>query len=118
MAILNKANIGYVIQMPDGTLDEMRIKLNALIRAVSEEINYTQMKISSATPIIGEFPAGVQDGVNTDFVLKDKFVVNSTSVFVNGVRLMRDRYIEFPDRTIKLETPPVAQDVISVDYLK
>jgi hypothetical protein len=46
MAINNKTNIGYITQMPDSTLDEMRKKLDALIRAVSEETNYIEQKIS------------------------------------------------------------------------
>lgn len=66
------------------------------------------------TFIAGEFPTGVIDGSNRDFLLAHPFQSRSTNVFLNG--LCEPFYAEQPPQTIQFSEPPRPGDTIMVNY--
>lgn len=65
------------------------------------------------------FVVGDRDGINMDFALSYNFVIDSTKVYLNGVRLQREiDYSETGSNIITLNYPPIPTDVLVVDYIK
>lgn len=68
--------------------------------------------------VFGEGLVGTKNGTNKDFTTTQDYVGTSTQVFRNGVReFMNVTYTELAPRTIRFSTAPLADDVITADYL-
>lgn len=63
--------------------------------------------------------AGVRNGVNSAFVLRNIYVPDSTRVYINGIRQTLGSGYDYdeiyPDR-IQFFTPPQVDDLLTVDY--
>lgn len=46
MAIPSKTNIGEIARMPDSTMEELRLKVATLIRAIVEEFKHVESKVT------------------------------------------------------------------------
>lgn len=63
--------------------------------------------------------SGVKDGTNTNFSTSSNFVIGSTRVFLNGVRLTRGAgydYIEAGVSQVSLVYAPVPSDQLIIEY--
>ena len=69
------------------------------------------------TPILNEVPSGVQDGVNTVFVLVNTPQPGSTALYRNGLRELLGIGYVVAGPTITFSTAPLSSDEITVDYL-
>lgn len=68
--------------------------------------------------IIGEVPAGTQNGVNLVFTTSQHFQAGTTSVYRNGLReKISTCYTETLPSTITFSNAPLTTDVIEVDYI-
>lgn len=73
---------------------------------------------ADGAPIIGEIPAGIQDGVNLAFTTVTTFAVDSTAVYRNGLREVRGvGYTETGSDTVTFTTAPLSSDDITIDYI-
>jgi hypothetical protein len=64
--------------------------------------------------------SGVKDAVNTVFTTSNNFILNTTKVYLNGVRLTRGAdydYTETSENTITFTEAPHPTDLITIDYL-
>lgn len=69
------------------------------------------------TRVVNETPSGAKDGTNTVFALANTPRIGSTTLYCNGLReSIGDGYIESGSNII-FSTPPLASDVLIVDYL-
>lgn len=69
------------------------------------------------TGVVNETPSGVQDGVNTAFVLAHTPQVGSISVYRNGLRERINVGYTASGSDITFSTAPLSSDEITVDYL-
>lgn len=63
---------------------------------------------------------GLQNNINKTFTLPDIFIINSTRVYVNGIRQkigINNDYVE-NNNTIVLNIPPEPTDNLIIDYIK
>jgi hypothetical protein len=62
---------------------------------------------------------GLRNGINSVFILRNTFVPDSTRVYINGIRQTLGAGYDYdeilPDR-IQFQTPPDANDLLTVDY--
>ena len=76
-----------------------------------------------ATPLRSDYDyniTGLRNSVNTVFTLSANFIVGSTRVFLNGLRLtpgINYDYVETAPNQITFTNPPDNGDLITVDYL-
>ena len=67
--------------------------------------------------VVGEVPAGTQNGVNTVFTTANTFVAGTTVVYRNGLREYRGYgYTESLGTTITFSEAPLVDDMIELDY--
>ena len=68
-------------------------------------------------PVIGEDLSSQADGVNTTFTFANNYVSNTVSVYLNGLRLLRDSdYTEDTSNTIEILIAVTSGEKILVDY--
>lgn len=73
----------------------------------------------STTQIFGETPAGTFNGINVTFTTALAFQTGTTAVYRNGLReQLGVGYTESLSSTLTFTTAPLADDVITVDYIK
>ena len=71
----------------------------------------------SGAVVIGARLTPVPDGVRTLFTAPDVYIANSTGVFLNGIREIRNlHYSEYSTTQVQFTDPPLATDILSIDY--
>ena len=90
-----------------------------LITAGTFEEIETAITIGINLPIIGEDLSSQANGVNTTFTFANNYVSNTTSVYLNGIRLQRgigNDYKEDTSNTIEIPIAPTSGEKVIVDY--
>jgi hypothetical protein len=71
----------------------------------------------SGAVVIGALLSPMPDGVITIFTVPDVYIANSTGVFLNGLREIRNvHYNELPPTQVQFTEAPLSTDVLSIDY--
>lgn len=108
--------------VPVGTGRTIGTPDNPVSAVYALNISSTPSSVPTAsTSIFNEVPQGAIDGVNVTFTLVNNFQVNSTRVYVNGLRIAINPttgYLESGQNQITFSSPPEPGDEIIIDYVK
>jgi hypothetical protein len=80
-----------------------------------------QKVIKQNEPVVGETPSGVINGTNLLFTTQAPFVVETLSVFLNGIKQrigVSNDYTIINDQTFAMNFAPITLDVLEVNYYK
>jgi len=69
----------------------------------------------TSSSILKEQAIGTINGVNVDFQTSIRYVPDTLSVFLNG---LRERYItQLGDKDFRFDVAPVSGDIVDVEYV-
>jgi hypothetical protein len=71
---------------------------------------------SGGVLVFAEIPAGVQNGINTNFTLAHIPVIGSTAVYRNGLREFYGVGYTLSGATLVFSAPPLFSDTVTIDY--
>jgi hypothetical protein len=81
--------------------------------------NEVEVQISSTDGRYNQELIGVIDGINTVFSTSEKYLLGTTRIYQNGLRLKLGAefdYIEVDDQTIQFTEPPWEEVQMVIDY--